>query len=158
MKKPKGKIGVFDSGFGGLAILKEISKIAQYSYVYMGDTARTPYGTRSTELIYEFTVQGVEFLFSQGCELIIVACNTASADALRRIQREYLPRAIPIDECSACLCQAAEEAITKTKNNRVGVLATEGAVRTGAFPRELRKLSPQDHHISTARPAPLCVC
>ena len=84
-----GPIGVFDSGYGGLTVLSEIKKLMpEYDYLYLGDNARTPYGSRSYELIYEFTLQAVKWLFSQGCQLVIIACNTASAEALRTIDRK----------------------------------------------------------------------
>ena len=90
------KIGIFDSGLGGLIILKEIiKKLPQYDYIYLGDNARTPYGNRSQEIIYKFTKQAVDFLFKQDCQLIIIACNTASAKALRQIQQEWLPNNYP---------------------------------------------------------------
>ncbi|GMU74346.1 MAG: glutamate racemase [Candidatus Campbellbacteria bacterium] len=135
------KIGVFDSGFGGIDILRGIvSELPQYDYIYLGDTARSPYGTRSSEVVYEFSKQAVDFLFSRGAGLIIFACNTASSDALRRIQQEYLPRKHPDKRVLGVLIPAAEDAVAKTKNGRVGVIATEGTVRSCAFPRELIKL------------------
>ncbi|MFH1188249.1 MAG: glutamate racemase [bacterium] len=145
MPQKKGKyIGVFDSGFGGINILRGIVKsLPQYNYIYLGDTARTPYGTRSKEVVYEFTKQAVDFLFQKNCELIILACNTASSDALRKIQQEYLPEQYPNRRVLGVLIPATEEAITKTKNKRVGVIATEGTVRSGAFERELKKLDPE---------------
>src|SRR3989344_102548 len=86
-----GNIGIFDSGFGGLTVLRGIiKKLPQYNYIYLGDTARTPYGTRSKETIYEFTKEAIDFLFQKNCRLVILACNTASGDALRKIQQEYL--------------------------------------------------------------------
>lgn len=139
--KRNASIGVFDSGFGGLAILKEIQKmLPQYRYVYLGDTARTPYGTRSKEVVYQFTLQAIDFLFKHNCEIIIIACNTASAEALRRIQQEYLPKKYPNRRVLGVLIPAAEEAVLRTKNRRIGVLATEGTVQSGAFPREIRKI------------------
>lgn len=135
-------IGVFDSGFGGINILRGIVKeLPEYSYIYLGDTARTPYGTRSKDVVYEFTKQAVDFLFCHNCELIIFACNTASSDALRRIQQEYLPKNYPDKKVLGVLIPAAEEAITKTKNNKIGVIATNGTVQSAAFVRELTKLN-----------------
>ena len=139
--RKQGSIGIFDSGFGGLAILKEIQKkLPPYRYIYLGDTARAPYGSRSQESVYEFTRQAVDFLFEKGCEIIVIACNTASAEALRRIQRSYLPQHYPHRRVLGVLIPAAETAVLKTRNHRIGVLATEGTVRSGAFARELHKL------------------
>lgn len=135
-------IGVFDSGFGGLTILKKIvQKLPQYNYIYFADTARAPYGNRSKEIIYDFTKQAVDFLFSKNCELIILACNTASSDALRKIQQEYLPSKYPHKKVLGVLIPGAQEAVKKTKNNRVGVLATYATVQSKAFERELHKLN-----------------
>lgn len=133
---------MFDSGFGGIDILRGITReLPEYDYLYLGDTARTPYGTRSPDVVYTFAAQAVDFLFANNCGLIIFACNTASSDALRRIQQEYLPKHHPNKKVLGVLIPAAEEAIAKTKNGHVGVIATEGTVRSGAFPRELKKLS-----------------
>lgn len=137
-------IGVFDSGFGGLTILRGLVKeLPAYNYLYLGDTARNPYGTRSNEVIYEFTKQAVDFMFSNGCELILFACNTASSDALQKIQQDYLPVAYPNKIVLGVLIPAAEEAITKTRNKKIGVIATEATVRSGAFVRELVNLEPK---------------
>src|SRR4051812_34869851 len=106
------KIGVFDSGLGGLLIAQSIiSLLPKYDYLYLGDTARVPYGNRSKDTIYEFTRQAVEYLFAQDCGLIVVACNTASADALRRIQQEYLPAHYPDRRVLGVLIPAAEAAV-----------------------------------------------
>ena len=136
-------IGVFDSGFGGLSVLKVVVReLPQYRYLYLGDTARTPYGPRSRDEVYQFTLQAVSFLFLKECELIILACNTASAEALRKIQQEYLPIHFPNRRVLGVIVPATEEAVLLTKNNRIGVLATEGTVRAGSFTRELQKLNP----------------
>lgn len=136
-KKP---IGVFDSGFGGIGILRGIvKKMPEYDYIYLGDTARTPYGTRSQETIYEFTKQAVDFLFAHDCELIIFACNTVSAEALRKIQQEYLPAQYPGKNVLGVLKPASEVAVEITKNNRIGVIATEATVRSRAFEVQLKK-------------------
>lgn len=143
MTKKQFSIGIFDSGFGGLAVLKEIKKkLPQYDYVYLGDTARTPYGTRSHETIYAYATQAVDFLFAHNCELIIVACNTASAEALRKIQQEYLPKAYPDKRVLGVIVPALEEAAVTTKNHRIGVIATEGTVASKAFIMELKKRDP----------------
>jgi glutamate racemase len=137
-------IGVFDSGFGGINILRGIVKeLPTYNYLYLGDTARTPYGTRSKEIIYEFTKQSIDFMFANNCELIILACNTASSDALRKIQREYLPRYYPNKKVLGVLIPTAEEAVLKTRNNKIGIIATEGSVQSGSFIRELTKINPK---------------
>lgn len=137
-------IGVFDSGLGGLNILRAIAKeIPDYNYIYLGDTARLPYGARSKEVIYEFTKQAIDFLFDNNCELIILACNTVSSDALHKIQQEYLPEYYPDKKVLGVLVPAAEEAIEKTINGKIGVIATEGTVKSGAFIRELAKLNPK---------------
>ncbi|MEQ1561101.1 MAG: glutamate racemase [Nitrospira sp.] len=135
-------IGVFDSGFGGINILRSmVKKLPDYNYVYLGDTARVPYGSRTDETIYEFTRQGMDFLFSQGCEVIVIACNTASATALRKIQQEYLPKKHPNKKVLGVLIPAVESAGLETKNNRVGVIATETTVRSNAFKIELNKIN-----------------
>ena len=142
MTKRTKRIGVFDSGFGGINILKGIVKgLPEYDFLYLGDNARTPYGTRSKEVIYEFTKQAVDFLFKNNCELIIIACNTASSDALRKIQQEYLPKKYPNKRVLGVLIPSVEEAVIVTKNNRVGVLATEGTVKSESFIREFKKLN-----------------
>ena len=143
--KRKGKyIGVFDSGFGGLDILREIFKeLPQYNYIYLGDTARTPYGSRSQEVIYEFTVQAVRFLFKKDCELIIIACNTSSSEALRKIQRHYLPKKYPKKRVLGVIIPAAEKAVELTCNNRIGVIGTESTIVSSTFSREIKKLNPK---------------
>lgn len=149
-------IGVFDSGFGGLSVLRGIiEELPDYNYIYIGDSARAPYGTRSKDLVYDFTRQAVDFLFKNNCQLIILACNTASSDALRKIQREYLPKHYPDKKVLGVLIPAAEEAVKKTINKKVGVIATEGTVQSGAFVRELTKI---DSKIKvTQRACPLLV-
>ncbi len=135
-------IGVFDSGFGGLEILQEIvKKLPEYDYVYLGDTARLPYGSRTQEVVYNFTVEAVDFLLKKSCPLLILACNTASSEALRRIQKEYLAKNFPEKKVLGVIIPAAEEAVEKTKNNRVGVIGTESTVNSRAFERELKKLN-----------------
>lgn len=146
-------IGVFDSGFGGLSILRGIVKgLPEYDFVYLGDTARVPYGTRSSEVVYEFTRQAVEFLFKKNCGLVILACNTASSDALRRIQHEYLPKHFPERNVLGVLIPAVEEAVAKTRNKKVGVMATSGTVASGSFVREFFKLDPEIQVFQNACP------
>jgi glutamate racemase len=140
----KGKIGIFDSGFGGLSIMKEIVKVLpSYDYVYFGDTARAPYGNRSQEVIFEFTKEGIDFLFSQGADLVVLACNTASSEALRIIQQEYLPKKYPDKKVLGVIIPAAEETVEKTKNKKVAVLATPSTVASSAFTCEIKKLDKQ---------------
>lgn len=134
-------IGIFDSGFGGLNILKEIIKrLPQYDYMYLGDTARTPYGTRSLETVYNFTKQSVDFLFKKGCPLVILACNTASSEALRRIQQDFLSDNHPDKKVLGVVIPASEEAVAKTRNKRIGVIATAGTVNSKSFSREIKKI------------------
>jgi glutamate racemase len=150
------KIGIFDSGLGGLLIAHSvIHELPGHDYIYLGDTARVPYGTRSREVIYCFTRQAIDYLFQQGCRLIVVACNTASADALRRIQQEYLPATYPDRRVLGVLIPAAEEAVAISRTGSIGVLATQATVHSGAFTREIHKLRP-DARI-TQQAAPLLV-
>lgn len=136
-------IGVFDSGFGGLTVFKElVKKLPQYDYIYLGDSARAPYGNRSQELIFKFTKQAVDYLFKQGCQLIILACNTASAEALRRIQQEWLPSNCPKGRVLGVIRPTVEEAVKITENNKIGVIGTEGTIKSEAFFKELKKLNP----------------
>ena len=137
-------IGVFDSGYGGLTILKEIRKrLPQYSYIYLGDNARAPYGTRSFEIVYEFTLQAVKKLFEQGCHLVILACNTASAKALRSIQQNDLPKIDPSRRVLGVIRPTIEALSSVSKTNHVGLLATEGTVASHSYALELEKFSPQ---------------
>jgi len=131
-------LGFFDSGLGGLTIVKEVLKILpQYDLIYFGDTAHVPYGNRSQDEIYRLTCEAVDFLFGQGAELIIIACATASSEALRRIQQEYLPVKYPDKRVLGVIRPLAEEAARQTKNGRVGVVGTRGTVASGAFEREI---------------------
>jgi len=133
-------IGFFDSGFGGLHVLRGITKrLPGYDYIYLGDSARAPYGPRTSGEVYKYTKQGVGFLFDRGAELVVLACNTASSEALRKIQQEYL-REKSSKKVLGVLIPFAEAAAACTKNKRVGVMATEGTVRSGSFPREITKV------------------
>lgn len=144
MKKPDASIGIFDSGFGGLDILRYIlQKLPAYDYMYLGDNARAPYGNRSSEVVYEFVRQGVEYLFQNGAELIILACNTGSSEALRRIQQEYLPQYYPSRRVLGVIIPTAEYVARELQLHRVGVIGTQGTVQSKAFLRELRKLNPR---------------
>ena len=147
------KIGVFDSGLGGLFILKAITKaLPRYDFVYLGDTKRVPYGNRSRATVYKFLRQGVEFLFDQNCELIIVACNTASAEALRKIQREYLPEHFPSRRVLGVIIPTVEEALKAKNLRKLGVLATLGTVKSRAYIREIKKINPKIEVIQEAAP------
>lgn len=134
-------IGVFDSGFGGLVVLREFLRVLpQYDYLYLGDNARMPYGTRSDRVVYRFTVQAVDYLFQQGCRLIILACHTASAKALRTLQQTYLPAHYPGNRVLGVVIPTVEEALAQSPGKRIGVIATEGTVASRSFELELKKL------------------
>ena len=133
-------IGFFDSGFGGLTVLRRaVEALPQYDYVYLGDNARAPYGSRSQNVVYRFTLEAVEYLFRRGCPLIIIACNTSSAKALRRIQQEYLPVTFPDRRVLGVVRPLVEE-VADRGYRRVGLLATEGVVASEAYLREIEKL------------------
>lgn len=139
----QGPIGVFDSGYGGLTILGKFRELLpQYDYLYLGDNARTPYGTRSFEVVYEFTLQAVRRLFELGCPLVIIACNTASAKALRSIQQNDLPYLDPSRRVLGVIRPTAECIGSITKTRHVGLLATAGTVKSESYPLEIRKLFP----------------
>jgi len=153
MKRPKKSIGVFDSGFGGLTILRGLVKeLPEYDFIYLGDTARSPYGSRSEEVIYDFTRQAVDFLFEKNCDLVILACNTASSEALHRIQTEYLPKSHPDKKVLGVIIPAAEDAVLRTKNHKIVVIATEQTVASLAFVREIKKLDPKNQIFQKACP------
>ena len=138
------KIGVFDSGYGGLTILKEIRKhLPQYDYLYLGDNARNPYGSRSFEIVYEFTLQAVKALFERGCHLVILACNTASAKALRSIQQNDLPLIDPAKRVLGVIRPTIEVLPLLTKSKHVGILATPGTVISHSYSMEIQKFSPE---------------
>jgi glutamate racemase len=138
-----GPIGVFDSGFGGLTVLRElVDLLPQYDYVYLGDNARTPYGTRSFETVYQYTLECVTHLFAQGCPLVIVACNTASAKALRTIQQRNLPEMTPGLRVLGVIRPTAEIIGETTRTGHVGVLATQGTVASDSYPIEIGKFFP----------------
>ena len=138
-------IGVFDSGYGGLTILSEIRKrLPQYDYIYLGDNARSPYGTRSFDVIRGFTHEAVEYLFSEGCPLVILACNTASAKALRELQQHYLPYTSDPTRRILGIIRPTVEAISSfTQTGHVGVVATPGTVSSGSYTTEVGKLFPE---------------
>lgn len=138
-----GAIGVFDSGYGGLTILDKIRKLMpEYDYIYLGDNARTPYGTRSFEVVYEFTLQAVEKLFNLGCPLIILACNTASAKALRTIQQTNLPVIDNTRRVLGVIRPTAECIGQITQTRHVGILATAGTIKSESYLLEIKKQFP----------------
>lgn len=138
-----GPIGVFDSGYGGLTILGKMREtLPQYDYIYLGDNARTPYGTRSFEVVYQFTLQAVTKLFAMGCHLVILACNTASAKALRSIQINDLPHLDPSRRVLGVIRPTAECIGPLTRTRHIGVLATAGTIKSGSYPMEIHKLYP----------------
>ncbi|WP_289761205.1 glutamate racemase [Duncaniella muris] len=148
-----GPIGVFDSGYGGLTILKGIREtLPQYDYLYLGDNARTPYGTRSFDVVYRFTRQAVESLFSRGCQLVILACNTASAKALRSIQQKDLPGWDPSRRVLGVVIPTVEALGHITKNGNIGLLGTPGTVSSGTYDIEIAKFFPQFRTVSVACP------
>ena len=148
-----GAIGVFDSGYGGLTILRQIRRLMpQYDYLYLGDNARAPYGTRSFNIVYEFTLQAVRYLFEQGCHLVILACNTASAKALRSIQQRDLPELDPSRRVLGVIRPTVEVIGNKSKTRHVGIMATPGTVRSRTYELEIAKLSPDIHVTGEACP------
>lgn len=137
------KIGLFDSGYGGLTILDKIrSRLPQYDYIYLGDNARTPYGTRSFEVVYQYTWECVNFLFQNDCQLVILACNTASAKALRSIQQNNLPKSYPSRRVLGVIRPTVEAIGEITKSRSVGLVATEGTIQSNSYALELEKLFP----------------
>ena len=148
-----GPIGVFDSGYGGLTILDKIREVLpDYDYIYFGDNARAPYGTRSFEVVYEFTRQAVNKLFDMGCHLVILACNTASAKALRSIQMNDLPGIDPARRVLGVIRPTVECVGEISKNQHIGVLATAGTIKSESYPLEIHKLFPEIQVSGTACP------
>lgn len=140
-KKP---IGIFDSGFGGLTVLKEITKqLPQYDFIYLGDNARAPYGSRSFETVYEYTLQCVTKLFEMDCPLVILACNTASAKALKNIQQKDLPRIAPEKRVLGVIRPTTEIVGKYSKTGHVGVLGTTGTIASESYPIEIAKFYPK---------------
>jgi glutamate racemase len=137
-------IGVFDSGYGGLTVLKEmVARLPAYDYIYLGDNARAPYGNRSFETVYQYTLQCVQWLFDQGCPLVILACNTASAKALRTIQQHDLPKIAPDNRVLGVIRPTTEVVGNYTRTGKVGVLATRGTVLSDSYPIEIGKFYPE---------------
>jgi len=138
-----GPIGVFDSGYGGLTVLKDIiRKLPQYDYLYLGDNARAPYGNRSFETVYQYTLEAVKWFFKQDCPLVILACNTASAKALRSIQQNDLSKLAPDRRVLGVIRPTTEIIGNYSENNSVGILATAGTVSSGSYPIEIKKFFP----------------
>jgi glutamate racemase len=134
-------IGVFDSGIGGLSVLRAfLRSLPQYDYLYLGDNARAPYGNKSLQVIYEYTRQAVEFLFDRGCVLIILACNTASAKGLRKIQQEWLPSHCPKNRVLGVSIPLAEAGAEVTRYGRIGVIGTRATIESRVYEQELDKL------------------
>jgi len=142
--KPQNIIGVFDSGLGGLTVLKYFLKeLPNYNYIYLGDNARLPYGEKSQAMIYEYTREAMDFLFAKGCNLIIIACNTASAQALRQLQQEYLPVRYPDRRILGVIRPLAEDAAKNKNWKTVGVIGTKATIDSKAYKIELEKLNPR---------------
>lgn len=141
-----GPIGIFDSGYGGLTILNKIREVLpEYDYIYLGDNARAPYGSRSFEIVYEFTLQAVNKLFEMGCHLVILACNTASAKALRSIQINDLPNIDTERRVLGVIRPTAECIGNITQSRHIGILATAGTIKSESYPLEIHKLFPDIH-------------
>jgi glutamate racemase len=136
-------IGIFDSGYGGLTVFKSIvARLPQYDYLYLGDNARAPYGNRSYDTVHQYTLECVQWFFKMGCPLVILACNTASAKALRTIQRNDLPRIAPDKRVLGVIRPTAEVIGNYTRTNSVGVLGTKGTVNSGSYEIEINKFFP----------------
>lgn len=143
METAKQSIGIFDSGYGGLTVFKSIAaRLPQYNYIYFGDNARAPYGDHSFETVYQYTLECVEWLFAQGCPLVILACNTASAKALRTIQQKVLPLKYPERRVLGVIRPTAEVIGGFTKSNTVGVLGTRGTVNSNSYSIEIGHFFP----------------
>lgn len=139
-----GPIGVFDSGYGGLTVLRSLVKqLPQHDFCYLGDSARSPYGNRSYEAVYQYTLEAVQWFFDQGCPLVILACNTASAKALRTIQQKDLANIAPANRVLGVIRPTTEVLGQYTKSGAVGILATEGTVQSQSYPIEIEKFYPQ---------------
>lgn len=144
LPRDPGPIGVFDSGYGGLTVLHGIRQLLpQYDYMYLGDNARAPYGSRSFEIVYQFTRQAVLKLFAMGCHLVILGCNTASAKALRTLQQRDLPQLDPSRRVLGIIRPTAEVIGHITRNGHIGILATEGTIRSRSYSLEIGKLFPE---------------
>lgn len=148
-----GAVGIFDSGYGGLTVLSGIkSVLPEYDYIYLGDNARAPYGNRSFERVYEFTLEAVKWFFKQGCHLVILACNTASAKALRTIQQVNLPQIDPDKRVLGVIRPTAEQIGLASKSGHIGVMGTEGTIQSKSYQIEISKLHPHITVIGEACP------
>jgi glutamate racemase len=148
-----GAVGIFDSGYGGLTVLSGIkSVLPEYDYIYLGDNARAPYGNRSFERVYEFTLEAVKWFFKQGCHLVILACNTASAKALRTIQQVNLPQIDPDKRVLGVIRPTAEQIGLASKSGHIGVMGTEGTIQSKSYEIEISKLHPHITVIGEACP------
>jgi len=148
-----GPIGVFDSGYGGLTVLKElVAGLPQYDYIYLGDNARAPYGTRSFETVYRYTLQCVQWLLRQDCPLVILACNTASAKALRTIQQQDLPRMHTAARVLGVIRPTSEVIGQYTESRHIGILATRGTVQSESYAIEIQKFFPDLQIVQEACP------
>ncbi|MBS1668919.1 MAG: glutamate racemase [Bacteroidetes bacterium] len=146
-------IAVFDSGYGGLTVLKELrAKLPQYDFIYLGDNARAPYGTRSFDTVYRYTLEAVKWFFKKDCPLVVLACNTASAKALRSIQQKDLPKIDPSKRVLGVIRPTTELIGKFTKTNQVGILATNGTVQSGSYLVEIEKFYPKVHVVQQACP------
>lgn len=142
--KNKFSIGVFDSGYGGLTVFKSIAEqLPQYNYIYLGDNARSPYGDHSFETVYQYTLECVEWLFAQGCQLVILACNTASAKALRSIQQLDLPKKYPNHRVLGVIRPTAEVVGDFSVNKQIGVMGTRGTINSNSYPIEIGHFFPE---------------
>jgi glutamate racemase len=151
-----GPIGIFDSGYGGLTILEKIrTELPGYDYIYLGDNARTPYGTRSFDVVYKYTLECVTRMFEMGCQLVVLACNTASAKALRTIQQHDLPMLDPNRRVLGVIRPTVEAVGELTHTNHIGLLATTGTVQSDSYPLEIKKL--HDDIVVTSEACPLWV-
>lgn len=149
----KGSIGVFDSGYGGLTILKDIRRrLPQYDYIYLGDNARAPYGTRSFDIVYRFTLEAVRHLFSMGCPLVILACNTASAKALRTIQQHDLPAIDPSRRVLGIIRPTVERLGEYSSTGHIGIFGTPGTIQSESYDMEIAKLYPKYRTVGHACP------
>jgi glutamate racemase len=146
-------IGVFDSGYGGLTVLKElVAGLPQYDFMYLGDNARTPYGTRSFDTVYRYTLECVQWLFHQSCPIIILACNTASAKALRTIQQQDLAKMNPKGRVLGVIRPTSEVIGTYSKTGNIGILATNGTVQSNSYALEIQKFFPDANIVQEACP------
>jgi len=158
MRNKINPIGVFDSGYGGLTILKEfLNDMPDNDFIYLGDNARAPYGSRSFEVVYEYTLQAVKKLFEMGCPLVVLACNTASAKALRNIQQNDLPQIDPERRVLGVIRPAVESIDAYTKNGHIGILGTTGTINSNSYPIELSKWADIDIIQTTQEACPMWV-